>query len=82
MNHRGGGAEGGQGAAAKPLPQRPGRRPLHRPLRMAQGPRLLGKGAWPGCPAPPEAGNPQRQSLGKVTPRITRGLRGQFGGRA
>lgn len=79
---RGGGeAEGGR-PAAKLLPQRPGRRPLHPPLWMAQGPRLLGKGARSGCPGPPEAGNPQRQSLGKVTLRITRGLRGQFGDRA
>lgn len=50
----------GEGAAAQPLPQRPGRRPLHRPLPVAQGPRLLGMGrmVWASDPSrlwePPE----------------------------
>lgn len=72
----------GEGAAAQPLPQRPGSRPLHRPLPVAQGPRLRAWGAWSGCPTPPDSGEPQCWSLGEVTLRVTRGFGERFEGRA
>lgn len=72
----------GEGAAAQPLPQRPGRRPLDRPLPVAQGPRLMGIGTRSGCRTASDAGDPPDRNLGKVTPRVTRGLRGRFRGRA
>ena len=72
----------GEGAAAQPLPQRPGSHPLHRPLPVAQGPRLRAWGARSGCPTPPDSGEPQCWSLGEVTLRVKRGFGERFAGRA
>lgn len=72
----------GEGAAAQPLPQRPGRRPLHRPLRWRRDRGFWARADGPGIPGPSRRRGPPRRSLEEFTPRVPGGLRGRLRGKA